>query len=232
MIEFSFHPEVSKFKLTKGRIITSLGYEECPDFIEQRFDKLLNESLNAAEISCGFRIFDSQKIRIQKDSLIIDSLNFDIKKIIGLHLRKAEQIAIFAATIGRKYDELISAYKKVDLLDAFLIDTVGSELVEMVGDYLEEKLKEIVFDKNISNRLSPGYCGWDISEQQKLFSLFSEKFCGISLNSSSLMTPVKSISGIIGIGKELIRQDYQCKICDIDHCYKRNRIKVENGKHS
>ncbi|GAB4126878.1 MAG: vitamin B12 dependent-methionine synthase activation domain-containing protein [Ignavibacteriales bacterium] len=226
MNEYNFHPEVSTFNLTKRKIVSSLGYEDSPDFIEQKIDQLLEESLNEAKISCGFKIFNHEKVEIKRDSIVIDSQRFDIKKIIGLHLRNAEQIAVFAATIGIGFDRLIATYKEKDLLDTFLIDTIGSELVEMVGDYLEEKLKEIVGDKNISNRLSPGYCGWNISEQQKLFSLLSENYCGISLNQSSLMSPVKSISGIIGIGKNLVKQDYQCKICDLEHCYKRNRNKV------
>ncbi|MCK7538940.1 MAG: hypothetical protein MZV63_52410 [Marinilabiliales bacterium] len=47
----------------------------------------------------------------------------------------------------------------------------------------------------ITNRFSPGYCGWDVAEQHKLFSFFKDNFCGITLTESALMNPVKSVSG-------------------------------------
>ena len=70
----------------------------------------------------------------------------------------------------------------------------------------------------ISDRYSPGYCEWSVAEQQKLFSLLPENFCGISLSDSSLMTPIKSVSGIIGIGKDLKQKGYQCNWCNDQNC--------------
>jgi len=70
----------------------------------------------------------------------------------------------------------------------------------MQGD-LEKNMRDS--GKKITNRYSPGYCGWDVTEQHKLFQLMPENYCGIKLTPSALMDPVKSISGIIGIGKML-----------------------------
>ncbi|MCK5694244.1 MAG: methionine synthase, partial [Bacteroidales bacterium] len=71
---------------------------------------------------------------------------------------------------------------------------------------------------HITNRYSPGYCSWNVEEQQKLFSLFPKGTCGISLSESSLMSPVKSISGIIGIGAEVKYREYTCEICPMLNC--------------
>jgi hypothetical protein len=76
----------------------------------------------------------------------------------------------------------------------------------------------------ITNRYSPGYCDWNVGEQHKLFSFFPDNYCGIRLTPSALMDPVKSVSGIIGIGENVKRNDYTCRVCDMKDCiYRRSR---------
>ena len=91
----------------------------------------------------------------------------------------------------------------------------------MMQDELEAVMKEAGF--SITNRYSPGSCGWPVSDQQLLFSLFPDKYCGISLSDSSLMDPLKSVSGIIGIGRNVKKTAYTCDICDIENCMYRYR---------
>ena len=75
-----------------------------------------------------------------------------------------------------------------------------------------------------TNRFSPGYCGWHVSEQKKLFPLFpSAEPCGIRLTDSSLMLPIKSVSGVIGLGDGVRKLEYTCGLCTYDKCYRRKR---------
>ncbi|MEE3446448.1 MAG: vitamin B12 dependent-methionine synthase activation domain-containing protein, partial [Prevotella sp.] len=67
----------------------------------------------------------------------------------------------------------------------------------------------------------PGYCGWHVSQQQLLFPLFNGQTCGVTLTDSSLMLPIKSVSGIIGVGEKVRRLDYTCGLCNFEKCYKR-----------
>jgi len=105
------------------------------------------------------------------------------------------------------------------------VDVIGSSIVEaamdLIHDDLENKMKDARL--GITNRYSPGYCGWDVVEQQKLFGLLPQGFCGVSLSASSLMTPIKSISGIIGIGINAKRRAYTCNLCDDKNCLYRNK---------
>lgn len=102
----------------------------------------------------------------------------------------------------------------------YVADSVGSVIAERCVTLLGKELdKECEFRHSLP--YSPGYCGWDIREQQKLFSLFPPQPCGITLSDSFLMSPVKSVSGFFGLGKELLLQPYRCEICNNRHCYKR-----------
>ena len=96
----------------------------------------------------------------------------------------------------------------------------------IITPYLENAELEKEFGAKglgISYPYSPGYCGWKVSDQQILFSLLPNQPCGVSLTASSLMCPIKSVSGVVGIGRQMTRQKYGCELCGKKDCYK-NRL--------
>ena len=72
---------------------------------------------------------------------------------------------------------------------------------------------------------SPGYCGWHISAQQKLFQYLRPGDIDISLNDSYLMTPLKSVSGVLVAGRKEIHyfdNSYPfCQDCKVESCLER-----------
>jgi hypothetical protein len=114
--------------------------------------------------------------------------------------------------------------KNGDLLRGYIFDVIGTCVVEKAADRMQNGLRIMMAaeGKMITNRFSPGYCGWDVAGQHRLFGFFPDNYCGITLNASALMSPVKSVSGIIGKGKEVKYSPYQCRICDDKNCIYRN----------
>jgi hypothetical protein len=151
---------------------------------------------------------------------------FDMGNIILRQLQGSEAYALFVCTAGTDYE----AYQQQlnnegDMVRVFIVDALGSVIAERCADCMEESLQESI-DKlhwHHTNRFSPGYCGWHVSQQQLLFPLFGGHTCGISLTPSSLMVPIKSVSGIIGLGSCVRHLDYTCGLCDFQQCYKRKR---------
>jgi hypothetical protein len=80
-------------------------------------------------------------------------------------------------------------------------------------------------DLQTTNSYSPGYCGWHVREQKQLFSLLPDNPCGIKLNNSRLMHPVKSVSGIIGLGIGIEQTPYACEICGLKGCFKKTIVR-------
>lgn len=114
-------------------------------------------------------------------------------------------------------------------MKGYIYDVVGSEIVEAAADLMQNDLQKAMISsgRKITNRYSPGYCGWDVAEQHKLFQLVPDNFCGIRLTESALMDPVKSVSGIIGIGENVKMNPYTCRLCDLKDCiYRKNREKA------
>ena len=94
---------------------------------------------------------------------------------------------------------------------------------EAVGDKMERLLEKKIIPFHHTNRFSPGYCGWKLTEQKTLFTLLGGMPCGIHLSDVCLMTPEKSISGIIGVGHKVNEKAYGCRFCDLKTCYKRKK---------
>ena len=72
----------------------------------------------------------------------------------------------------------------------------------------------------VTNRISPGYAGWDTAEQAALFHLCPGDAIGVTLNDSCVMIPGKSISFLVGVGPEARVDHYftQCRRCWMADC--------------
>lgn len=221
-----YSPPFGKLGFHRKNILVALGYSEnqAPSYVSDLLEELVGKTPSKIKLKAGFRIFPVDKVSQSARSIVINQISFDMDKMIYGLLNKSDHIAVFTVTVGQEFSDWYeSLVEEGDPLKSYIVDIIGSETAELISDFLEDKIKHLVELKNMSmtNRYSPGYCNWHVSEQHKLFSLLPEKFCGISLKPSGLMIPLKSVSGIIGIGRNVRRMDYQCSICSLENCYKR-----------
>ncbi len=175
-----------------------------------------------------FSIFSVDgSIVIDKQELSVGLCSFSIGRVITKQLRQSQLFVFFVATAGVEFEtwQHSSAIQN-DILKSYIADSIGSIIAEKCADVMEEELQACLDSLNWrhTNRYSPGYCGWEVSEQQQLFSLFSDSTpCGVHLNESNLMIPIKSVSGVIGIGEHVRKLDYTCGLCSYENCFRRNR---------
>ncbi len=152
--------------------------------------------------------------------------DFEMGSIILRQLRGSEAFALFVCTSGLEFETYQQRLKEQgDMVRVFIADALGSVIAEKCADQMEKALQESI-DKlgwMHTNRFSPGYCGWHVSQQQLLFPLFQGHTCGVKLTDSSLMIPIKSVSGIIGLGEKVRKLEYTCGLCDFKQCYKRKK---------
>jgi hypothetical protein len=228
----TFQFNFNDLKLSSSDIESVLGYNEGNDrgFVKSLIGEILEESREISKIRAQFTIFNNIHLDENSKSIGINTIRFQVKKTIYMQLKKSESIAIFLCTAGEEIGSRSrKAMQERDFLKGYIYDVVGSEIVESVADILQAEIELAMLDsgKKITNRYSPGYCGWDVDDQHKLFELVPDNYCGIRLTPSALMDPVKSISGIIGIGKNVKYNPYTCLMCDQNDCVYRN-IKEKN----
>lgn len=215
--------------LKDEELFLCMGYGDAvPDvYISQFITTLKEEAMSICKPRFGFRLQSGEKISIS--SIRIGDLLFNPDSIITKCFQSSEFYAIIVASVGAELDEWIESKRESgDVMAAFIADALGSAIVESIASWgLQFISSEMaLYNLRISNSYSPGYCGWDVNEQQQFFSLLPELFCGVSLTPSSLMLPIKSVSAVVGVGKTMENKPYGCAICRKKNCYKRT-IKKE-----
>jgi hypothetical protein len=219
----TFKFDFKDLHLTVSQIENIIGYNEGEEreFVTGLIEEILLESQEIASIKAQYRIFDNIEFDKENRSVIINNISFNIKNIVFGQIKKSDAVAIFLCTAGEEIGiRSRKAMNERDMLRGYVLDVIGSEMVEAAADLMQNNLGKSVESagKKITNRYSPGYCGWDVAEQHKLFRLMPDNFCGIKLTPSALMDPVKSVSGIIGIGDNVKSNPYACRMCDMKDC--------------
>jgi hypothetical protein len=213
-----FSYSFSELALDSAILELLMGFQpgDVPDPFPDMIATALKEGPGLFEVKAGYRIFSP--VHFRKDTLEteVGGHLFSTGKTVFNQIRKSSETAFFMATAGHKItDRCRQLNGSGDNMYGYVLDVLGSVVVEKAAEKIMDELEAAVLSKgwHISESYSPGFCDWDVAEQQKLFALFPPGFCGISLSASSVMTPVKSVSGIIGIGPGLERNGSQCRLC-------------------
>jgi hypothetical protein len=222
--QFSF--SIQELAVEPQAAALMLGYDGAlPKDILEMVKEVMDETADCYDIRGEYFVFDNPTFNKDELSLLVDDTNFQIGKIIFNQLKRSEQVAFFVCTAGvgiEKWSKQMMANN--DPLKGFIADILGGVVVEAAIDKIQQSLNNDMVAKNlkITNRYSPGYCGWPTGEQHKLFALLPDTL-GIHLTESALMQPVKSVSGIIGIGANVRFNPYTCRICEATYCVYRNK---------
>jgi len=153
-------------------------------------------------------------------------------------LPRADHLALFVITLGAALSQYISdMFAANELALAAMLDAVASEAAERAVDLTGRRFLERLDHAGalaagaVQVAYSPGYCGWHISGQRRLFARLQPEEIGVSLNSSFLMQPLKSVSGVLMVGAPEIHEfddDFEfCRACATRHC--RTRIAALGG---
>ncbi len=134
-----------------------------------------------------------------------DSVDFGIFKVSSHSLAKrlsgCSSAIIFAATLGLGADRIIKKYSATDPARALFLDAVANERIEALCDALCDNLRARCGETTA--RFSPGYGDLALEFQKPIFELLlPEKSIGLYLNDSLLMTPMKSVTAVVGICKK------------------------------
>ncbi len=210
--------------IDKQEILSNIGYSDeyqpsariaslVNDYVENYHDLIASsysynirdvESVTGARVNIG-------------DSITLES------KVIARLLKRCEKVAVFTLTIGNHLEEMVAHLAENGLvLQATVLDAIGSGATEKLADYVDDRIKRMAKIEGLvtSQRFSPGYCDWEVSQQKMVFKALNGDTAGIRLTESLLMVPRKSVSGIIGIGPahHNIANYNPCHTCNKKDC--------------
>ena len=221
-ISYSF----GELTLDKNHLSAMLGFPDgiLPEPFNQYVAEALQESESLCDVRGAFCFPENSAFIANNSQILVDGIEFGIGKTVAKELRNTTLVSLLICTAGegisRRSQELLKGENPVL---GYVFDVLGSMIVETVADQLQKEIKQIAFSRGLSitNRYSPGYCKWSVADQHKLFSFFPPNCCGIRLTDSALMYPIKSVSGMIGLGKEVKFREYTCDLCSQIECFHR-----------
>jgi hypothetical protein len=141
-----------------------------------------------------------------------------IGKLIGEHLAAAEHVTVVVCTIGEAIDTLLAQVMDDDPVHGLALDGLGSAAVEALAAAACRRVEAIAGERGqqVSIPLSPGMVGWPVVEgQSQIFSLMDVSEAGVSLTSSGMMIPRKSLTMVLGIGAHVLAAGTACDYCSL-----------------
>lgn len=164
------------------------------------------------------------KTKEKQDIILENGISFSLG---SLHkaFNHSHCMTIFVATLGTEIDkEINGCLQSQKLLDAYLLDFIGSYIIEQIVDGFQKSMDKDIkgLGQKTTRRFSPGYCSWKLDQQKNIFNAVEGQRIGVQLSPGNLMVPKKSISGILGVIEEDQILYNPCLHCKKQNCdYKR-----------
>ncbi len=148
------------------------------------------------------------------DYAVVGGITFR-SRVLRVNLEQAYRVFPAVATCGVELDEWVTS--KDDMLDHYYADAIAGLALYAATQALSDHIAENFRPEGLSF-MNPGSLeDWPITEQTSLFSLLGDpqSAIGVSLMSSMLMTPTKSVSGI---WFPLAESFQSCQLCPMPNC--------------
>jgi hypothetical protein len=189
-------PSIADFTTSQGIPKSHVLKNQITDL----FEKSLRLFFSEADPSCIIREISQSEF----DEIFIGDGNNEEEAPLKNIYPRADHLSLFAITMGNLVSQGISElFSNNDYALASILNTVASCAAEKSVELLEKRITQKLIQKQLTTTssmvlsYSPGYCGWHISAQKKLFLFLHPEKIGIFLNESCLMTPLKSVTGIL-----------------------------------
>lgn len=152
----------------------------------------------------------------KNECVCLEFMKAESKSLCG-NLKNCDCAFVFAATTGAAAQRLIAKNSVISPLKGMVTDCIGSAAIEAFCDYLNRSLGDTDY---LRPRFSPGYGDLSLTCQQTLLDfLETKKRIGLSLTESGMLTPVKSVTALIGIGNDKNKcPGKNCMVCSRENC--------------
>jgi len=218
-----------KLKIDEEEVLRYLGYHrnkagETSEIILQ---------ITREEIEQGYCLFEPKgiysKVMIKNISSegrinLENGLCLEINNSMLNLLKGTSYLAFGLSTIGNQLEEKVAElFAKNEYPKAMALDVVGTVASKFLSNYVKSLICQEAKEQNFQTTkyFSPGSGDWNISQQKNIFQIIPAGKIGVKLTESYMMIPKKSLSWVIGMGKEIIipsKGDDSCKTCLAENC--------------
>lgn len=166
------------------------------------FDALIDACIKEAEPVLSYRVcYAILTATYREDQLCLGNIAAPYQTIIKA-IKDADEVLLFAATVGAPFDRLIHRYTQLEPSKALIMQAIGAERAESLCDAFCDKTADELHasGKRLLPRVSPGYGDIPLAMQRDIFAVLDcPRKIGLTLDESLLMSPSKSVTAIAGI---------------------------------
>ena len=196
----------------KSEILRYLGYKnnDCDNEISNLIDECLEELDKISNFSYVYL----------KTNELYDFLN---KKDYIELLNGSTEYILCATTLGYEVDKRIKHYLVTNKVKALVMDATAScYLIDKADEF------ESIFGDNRTFRFCPGYGNTPLSDNKEILEILKNLKPKVSTLDSLMLSPNKSMVGIIGIG---VKKEKTCATCMfMDRCLYKKENKLCSKK--
>ncbi len=181
-----------------------LRYARCPQPTCEVLE-LLHSCIERVRAKLQYRVcWREFPVSIQKTRCELGFATV-ISRDLAKNMENCDRIILFAASIGLEIDREIQRAAVLSPAQAVLLQAFGAERVEALCDQFDMEMQTQAQQAGMFTRprFSPGYGDLPLSIQPEIFhALDCSRRLGLTLNASFLMSPTKSVTALIGLGKQ------------------------------
>ena len=212
-------------EIDRREALRYLGYgrqeadRETGALLEECIGELLREA-DCRHVVREFLLFEASDGRLDCGCFYTESRG------LRTNLSGCERVLIMAATLGSGADRLIFRWEKRSMAKAVVLQAAAAAMIEAYCNELCAGWKREYEERGLylRPRFSPGYGDFPLTVQQRLLDgIDAGKRIGITLTDGGLMLPSKSVTAVIGAGKQPVSCGAAgCEACGkVDCAYRR-----------
>lgn len=206
-------------RINRAEALRYMGYTEQPDArICEVIDQCERELIKASRPQFVWRAFNI----VHGFSLSLEDCDFPLEgEDIEHHLRGCEKAAIVCATLSSDADRYIKKLDVSDSMKAVITDALANAMVEQVCEDARRDILDTMTGYTTTWCYGAGYGDFPIECAPMLIaSVDAVRKIGVCCTATHMLTPKKTILGIIGLSKgELDRKRRHCEDCSMkDGC--------------
>lgn len=166
------------------------------------------------------KIYGVFNIVRNKNYLSIANINLNSLNLNNL-LINSQDCCLMAVTLGHETDREILIAQNRSMADGLILDACASVMADVICDNLElEIIDNLNKNKNLNLKLtprfSPGYGDVPLDVSQEIIEVLNaDKYIGLSMTRSGMMSPVKSITAFAGVINNNLNFNFnKCEACN------------------
>lgn len=181
-----------------GEALRYLGAPHPPEELRREAERLADQLSAAVRPRYLYRVFELEH---RPDRVRLPGAGIELTGSTALGmLASCDRAAVLACTLGARFDAMLLSTQARDMSRAVILDALGSAFVEAGCGAAEAEIAARSPGLYLTDRFSPGYGDLPLALQPALCAVLDvERRLGVTVTSSLLMDPVKSVTAVIGL---------------------------------